>query len=92
MLKHRRLVHIKHDRRLTMLVALQVGRQRFQDLVKVCMRDYIADSGATDPIEAMVDMEHIPWSLLHYYDIPDGPARITEEEKRAIEYALTIIG
>ena len=78
------------------IVVRQVG-ERFEDLVARHMRDFIADAGyahLSDPLEAVresvVGRNYIPWHLLHYYDIPDRPTLLTQEEVGIMNMLYTL--
>ena len=78
------------DRNLLLSIKRQIGK-RLEDLIQVHMQDFIAAAGVIgeiDPVELLVKSLHeghqLRWSMLPYYDIPDRPALLTEEEKDVV--------
>lgn len=72
-----------------------IGEDDFADMVETYLGDFIADAGVrhggplvnvvADSLGKVVDM---PWHLLHYYDIPSIPIRMTKEEEDIISRGL----
>ena len=84
-IKYRRFIPIE-EYDLLRSIADQLG-ERFGDLVDLYMRDFIRDTKivpSIDPVDlvtkSVIAGHHLPWHLLHYYDLPDRQLLLTEEE------------
>lgn len=63
--------------------------ERFGDFVDHYMRDFIeaarlCSKTGPDIAKTMIVGIRLPWQLLHYYDIPDRPPSLTEEEEEIL--------